>query len=71
MNLADILKDSDYKLSQFNAEEIVKCLVRTKAKSKQLLEISKTGVESAIKENEERAIRASHRLCQRLDESAA
>jgi len=22
MNLADILKDSDYKLSQFNAEEI-------------------------------------------------
>ena len=43
---------------------------KAREQSKQLLEIAKTGVERAIEQNEEEAIRAMHRLRQRLDESA-
>ena len=69
-NLASLLIPILPKLQQQNIVENIKSSFSLKQKSRQLLEIAKTGVERAIEQNEEEAIRAMHRLRQRLDESA-
>lgn len=69
-DLASLLIPILPKLQQQNIVEKIKSSFSLKQKSRQLLEIAKTGVERAIEQNEEEAIRAMHRLRQRLDESA-
>jgi type I restriction enzyme M protein len=51
MKLAEIFKDSNYKVNFFIKENF-----RFKKISEQLLELAKTAVEKAIEENEEAAI---------------